>query len=315
MPASNGGPEPMSFNLRHLKYFIATAELGQVSRAAIELSVSQSAVTAAIRELEATLGTPLFIRSSLGMSLTEAGRRFLSQGYEIMDKVDEALRTPDTTELTGRLRVAATYTVIGYFLPMHLERIARRVPGLELNLSEMSRSALEDALVSRQVDIGVALTANITNPAIGRETLLRSPRRLWLPSRHPLVERDSIGFADVAEEPYVMLTVDEAAHTAMRYWTRTPYRPRVVMRTSSIEAVRSMVANGQGVSILSDMVFRPWSLEGRRLETRELDTETPSMDVGLVWAKDVPFTEAMAAFRDYFRSLFGAPQSTLSRLA
>ena len=83
----------MSFNLRHLKYFVATAELGQVSRAAMELSVSQSAVTAAIRELEQTLGATLFTRSSHGMTLTEAGRRFLSSGYEILSKVDEALQS------------------------------------------------------------------------------------------------------------------------------------------------------------------------------------------------------------------------------
>ena len=304
----------MSLNLRHLKYFVATAELGQVSRAAIELSISQSAVTAAIRDLEDTLGTPLFQRVSHGMILTEAGRRFLAQAYEILEKVDEALRTQDAVQLTGRLRIAATYTVIGYFLPMHLERIARLMPGVELQLHEMSRSALEDALVARRVDVGVALTGNITNPDIARETLLRSPRRLWLPARHPLLDRGSIGFAEVAREPYVMLTVDEAAHSAMRYWSRTSYSPRVLLRTSSIEAVRSIVANGQGVSILSDMVFRPWSLEGRRLETRELDTEIPSMDVGLVWSRDVQVTEPMTAFRDYFRNLFGAPQSAMPRL-
>jgi DNA-binding transcriptional LysR family regulator len=64
----------------------------------------------------------------------------------------------------------------------------------------------------------------------------------------------------VAEEPYIMLTVDEAAQTAMKYWSQSLYRPRVTLRTSSVEAVRSMVAGGEGVAILSDMVYRPWSL-------------------------------------------------------
>lgn len=113
----------VSFNLRHLKYFIATAELGQVSRAAVELSVSQSAVTAAIRELEAILGAALFVRSSLGMTLTESGRQFLSSGYEILAKVDDSLRAREPVELQGTLDVAASYTVIGYFLPFHLERL------------------------------------------------------------------------------------------------------------------------------------------------------------------------------------------------
>jgi len=298
----------MSYNLRHLKYFIATAELGQVSRAAIALSVSQSAVTAAIRELETLLGARLFHRSSLGMTPTKVGRRFLASGYEVMAKVEDSLQTSEPIALQGNLHLAASYTVMGYFLPVHLDRLSRTLPDITLNLREMSRAALEDALVSGQIDIGVALTSNITNPDITSETLLRSPRRLWLSSRHPLLTREKVTLEEVSREPYVMLTVDEAAHTSQRYWARCQMTPQVILRTSSIEAVRSMVANGQGVSILSDMVYRPWSLEGRRLETTEIVGDVPAMDVGLVWRKDVSFTPEMTAVREYFRSLFGTAQ-------
>ncbi len=302
----------MTYNLRHLKYFIATAELGQVSRAAVELSVSQSAVTSAIRELETILGATLFVRSSLGMSLTEAGRRFLSSGYEITAKVEESLQAEQPLDQTGTLEIAASYTVIGYFLPIHLDRLRRVMPAVSLHLREMTRTALEEALLAGQIDIGVALTSNIGNPDIASETLISSPRRLWLSSRHPLLERETLNLKDVSSEPYVMLTVDEAAHTAMRYWSKTQYRPNVILRTSSVEAVRSMVANGLGVSVLSDMVYRPWSLEGRRLETAELQEAIPPMDVGLVWRRDAEFTPQMSAFRSYFRGIFVMPQQPVS---
>ena len=298
----------MSYNLRHLKYFIATAELGQVSRAAIELSVSQSAVTAAIRELEAVLGVRLFQRSSLGMSLTEGGRRFLASGYDVIAKVEDSLQTSEAIALKGTLDLAASYTVMGYFLPVHLDRLTRTLPDIKLHLREMSRTALEDALVSGKIDIGVALTSNITNPEISTETLIRSPRRLWLPSRHHLLSREKVTLEEISREPYVMLTVDEAADTSQRYWAQCRMEPQIIVRTSSIEAVRSMVANGQGVSILSNMVYRPWSLEGRRLETTEIVDMVPAMDVGLVWRRNASFTHEMTAFRNYFRNLFGTPQ-------
>lgn len=304
----------MSYNLRHLKYFIATAELGQVSRAAMELSVSQSAVTAAVRELETVLGTQLFIRSAQGMSLTEAGRRFLAAGYEIVAKVEDSLRVTDTVGLRGELSIAASYTVIGYFLPVHLERLGRVMPEVTLRLSEMSRQGLEDALLSGQIEMAVALTSNISHPDLAKETLLSSPRRLWLSSRHPLSGAEGMGLSDVSGQPYVMLTVDEAADTAMRYWTATEYEPDVILRTSSIEAVRSMVANGQGVSILSDMVYRPWSLEGRRIEAVDLREPIPPMDVGLVWRRDMELSPISSAFRDYFRGLFGSPQTAIPSL-
>jgi DNA-binding transcriptional LysR family regulator len=103
----------------------------------------------------------------------------------------------------------------------------------------------------------------------------------------------------VAEEPYIMLTVDEASNTAQRYWNRTRYRPRTIFRTSSVEAVRSMVANGMGVTVLSDMVYRPWSLDGRRVEVVALADQVPSMDVGLAWAADAELDEAARAFIDF----------------
>lgn len=303
----------MSFNLRHLKYFVATAELGQVSRAAVELSVSQSAVTAAIKELEGVVGAPLFQRSARGMQPTPLGQRFLSSAHEILTKVEEAMQVREGPEVSGRLTIAATYTVIGYFLPVHLERLARAQPGLNLTIHEMPRELIEEGLLAGRVDIAVALTSNISNPELASQTLLGSRRRLWAPTRHPLLERDSVGLADVAEHPYVMLTVDEAAHTAMRYWAPTGRQPRIVLRTSSVEAVRSMVANGLGVTILSDMVYRPWSLEGRRLEQVNLADAAPPMDVGLVWRRGVEFTPAMKAFRDYFAARFLASPGAIAR--
>jgi DNA-binding transcriptional LysR family regulator len=101
-----------------------------------------------------------------------------------------------------------------------------------------------------------------------------------------------------------MLTVDEAAHTSLLYWSKTPYRPRVTLRTSSVEAVRSLVADGQGVAILSDMVLRPWSLEGKRIETIVPTDAIPPMDVGLAWRRNAAFTPSMQAFRSYFHQTF-----------
>ncbi|MGQ3028738.1 MAG: helix-turn-helix domain-containing protein, partial [Ferrovibrionaceae bacterium] len=60
----------MSLTVRQLKYFVATAELGQISQAAVEMSISQSAITTAVKELEAILGAALFRRTSVGMILT-----------------------------------------------------------------------------------------------------------------------------------------------------------------------------------------------------------------------------------------------------
>ena len=293
----------MSLSLKQVRYFIAAAESGQMSQAAVELGVSQSAVTSSIQQLESALAIRLFHRHPSGVSLTPDGSRFLQHARHIMAAVNEALRVPRTADsaLSGKVKVGVTYTVAGHFLPPHHARFMRTFPNVALDLYEAARPVIEDALLEGALEIGIVLVSNLEHRArLTSETLFRSRRQLWLPADHRLLQHATVPLAEVADEPYVMLTVDEASQTAGRYWARTPYRPNVIFRTASVEAVRSMVAAGMGISILSDMVYRPWSLDGQRIETRRLDGDIPSMDVGLAWRAGAVLSPAAQALRDFF---------------
>ena len=295
-------------NFRHLKFFVATAESGQVSRAATQLSISQSAVTSAIKELESELGTSLFFRTAQGMEMTEAGRDFLASTREILEKLELAKRMAQRqSPAKGSISIAATYTVIGYFLPPHLDRLQHMYPNLDIRISELNREGIEEGLLSNRFDLAVVLTSNIANSELKTKTLLRSSRRLWAANSHKFIREGKATFEDISREDYIMLTVDEAAHTTMRYWSLSAFKPKVTLRTSSVEAVRSMVANGQGVTILSDMVYRPWSLEGKRIGTTVTDYEIPSMDIGLAWRKGVEIRKPVASVIEYFNQSYLEP--------
>lgn len=299
----------MSLTLKQLRYFIAAAETGQISHAAMEMNVSQSAVTASIQGLEADLGVRLLTRGAQGVSVTPEGARFLARAKGIMAAVEDATRSPlgEETRVTGRLRLGLTYTVAGYFMARHYAAFRRSYPGITLEMSEQPRAAIENALVTGGLDMAVMLTSNLGNTAeLEAETLFRSRRRLWLPSDHPLLAAPGISLHDVAREPYVMLTVDEASRTAGRYWDALGLMPNVVFSTSSVEAVRSMVAAGMGVTILSDMVYRPWSLEGQRIEQRSTLEPVPSMDVGLSWARGRPLAPPAQVFRAFLSLTLGS---------
>jgi DNA-binding transcriptional LysR family regulator len=298
----------MTLSLKQVRYFIATANAGQVSQAAIELNVSQSAVTAALQQVEADLGVTLFTRRPSGMALTAEGARFLHHARNIMAAVNQAVSSPlsDDASQRGRVRVGVTYTVAGYFLSRHQVRFARTYPGIELELVELPRDAIEMGLQDHTLDTAVMLVSNLQDRRnLAYETLLRSRRRLWLPTEHPLLTADRVTLEDVAREPYVMLTVDEAARTAGRYWQGAGLAPRIVFETRSVEAVRSMVAAGTGVTILSDMVYRPWSLEGQRIETRNLVADIPTMDVGIAWKSRRERSLPTRLFHDFMSLTFG----------
>lgn len=298
----------LAITLKQLNYFIATAELGQVSHAAVELNISQSAVTAAIKALEADLGATLFERTHAGVRLTPEGGRFLDHARAVTAALASAVRSPlrQGEGPVGTIRLGITYTVMGYFMSRHYARFRKTYPRIALEVVELPRRVLERRLVRGDLDMAVMLVSNLGNTEeIDQEILIRSSRRLWLAADHPLLAREEIGFADVAKEDYVMLTVDEARITAENYWASLGLLPRTVLVTSSVEAVRSLVAAGMGVTILSDMVYRPWSLEGQRIEARRLVEPIPSMDVGLAWARDRPVPPAAAAFRGYMSVTVG----------
>lgn len=301
----------MEPSLRQIRYFIAAANAGQVSKAAMDINVSQSVITTAIKSLEDLVGSKLFERHSAGVSLTYEGNLFLDHARHIIESVEEAIRIPRRIrdDVSGSINLAVTYTVAGYFLPTYLSRFMRAFPNVKINLSEADRGNIEEGLVTGGFDLAVMLTSNLVNhEELSHDILLKNRRRLWVDAHHKFLKQPSVSLQDISAEPYLMLTVDEASNTAQRYWNRTPYKPNTIFRTSSVEAVRSMVANGMGVSILSDLVSRPWSLEGRRVELLEVAEKVPTMDVGLVWANSHTQSPVGKAFTEFMQLAMGVEQ-------
>ena len=117
----------MPFTLRQLQYFVAVAEQGSVSRAAQSLSISQSSVTEAIKELEGDLGVELFERHPRGLSITHKGHQFLRHATKILAGVSDARRTflAEGTASPGKLQLGVTSLVAGYVLSDLLARYRR----------------------------------------------------------------------------------------------------------------------------------------------------------------------------------------------
>jgi DNA-binding transcriptional LysR family regulator len=279
----------VGLTLRQIRYFVAVAETGKVITAASAIGISPSAITEAINDLEAAIGARLYERQQKGIKLTHEGYRFLQHSRNILAAVSDAsyaLTAAQPQRVAGRLRLGTTVTVAGYFLARPLARFRRVFPNIELDVVEHRRSMIERQLANGQLDLTVMLVSNLARQEeLAHETIVRSVRRLWMAANHPLLKRDIVRLADIAELPYIQLLIDEAEKTTTSYWRRHGLKPRVVFRTESVEAVRSLVATGAGITILSDMVFRPWSLDGDRLEVRELSDEIPTMDVGLAWRR------------------------------
>jgi DNA-binding transcriptional LysR family regulator len=110
---------------------------------------------------------------------------------------------------------------------------------------------------------------------------------------------------DLEDAPLVLLNVDEIAEAAEAACRLAGVRPRVAIRTQSVEAARSLVASGAGVAVLPDLTYRPWSLEGDRIEARELVEAIPPVEVAVAWRRGAPLPRAGEQFVALARAFRG----------
>jgi len=288
----------MSITLKQLQHFVATAQTGQVSRAAQRCYVSQPSLTTSLKNLEATLNVPLFTRHAAGLRLTVHGEGFLRHAEHILHSLDVAVEETKSSvsSVEGHVRIAITDTVSEYMLPKIIGAMRRQLPRVDVEPVERNRLDIEDGLRTGAFDLALVLVSNLSRSAdIRRENLLKSERRLWTALGHPLANRKSVPLREIAGLPFVLLDMDEHVETVRRYWGAVQLEPNVVFRTRSIEAVRSLVAQNVGVTILSDLVFRPWSHDGGRIRRTAMAGAVPSMDLGLAYRRDGALSKAASA--------------------
>jgi DNA-binding transcriptional LysR family regulator len=274
--------------LKQFRYFLAVAESDSVAAASRMLNIAQSAITKSVLELEDELGLVLFERSPKGMRLTPEGHRFQVKALRVIGAVADATRGvhPGATPLAGAITIGVTSLVAGYYLSEVFARFRRTCPGVDLQVVEDAPPFLEHLLINGELDIAIMVSNALGEPqALVAETLTRSPNRVWMAADHPLASQTEVGLAECVQHDLVVLQADRIELLMRSVWARHQLKPRTVLRTSSLEAVRSLVGVGAGLAVLPDFLYRPWTLDAEHVEVRTLRDAVPTVDVGLVWRR------------------------------
>ena len=290
--------------LRQFRYFIAVAESASVASASRMLNIAQSAVTKSILELEDLLGVQLFERSPRGMALTPDGHRFLASARKVLSTVADATRLhrEQPQQLGGVLSIGVTSLVAGYYLSELLSRFRRSCPGVQLHVVEEAPPFLEHLLINGELDVAIMVSNALSEPqALFTETLTRSPNRVWMASHHPLAAQEDVTLAQAARHDLVVLEADRIDDLMRAVWARHQLTVRALLKSSSLEAVRSLVGEGLGLAVLPDFLYRPWTLDAEHVEVRPLRDAVPTVDVGLIWRRGLALAPAAAEFIEVAR--------------
>ncbi len=272
--------------LRQLRYFVAVAEAGSLTRASAELHIAQQSLSQQIRTLEAQLGARLFERSSRGVELTDAGAVLLREARPVLARAEraaEAVRRAARGE-QGELRVGFLSTVANYFMPPVVRAFRERHPGVSLHTEDLTIAALVGGLREGTLDAGLSRPPLVAD--LATEVVLREPVAAVLPEGHPLAERAELTLADLADEPWVLTPRASWPPWHRLYdedFARAGYRPRVVQRGTTPQGLLALVAAGVGVTrlTLSSRTLRDGGVAFVPLAGEEAR-------VVLVWREDAP---------------------------
>jgi DNA-binding transcriptional LysR family regulator len=199
----------MHYTLPQLRAFVALAENGSFTRAAIRLNLSQPALTVQIRNLEAAFGAKLFDRDPRGVVLTRVGSDLAPPIKRLLREMDHALEEAVDTAvgLRGTIRIAALPSFASGRLPQAIVRYRKSHPAIGFVIRDAVASKATAAVLAGAVDLGLIAQVEMTNDL---DVLHEATDRLCLvaPASHPLVRKRRISLEDVAKYPLVLMESD-----------------------------------------------------------------------------------------------------------
>jgi DNA-binding transcriptional LysR family regulator len=286
------------FTLVQLRYFAAAAELGSMTAAARALTVSQSAVSTAVAQLEKELGVQLLLRHhARGLTLTAAGEEFYQELRSYLVHTSELAETARSAgeSLVGELTIGCFSTLGPFELPRMLSACERDHPDIRVSVLEAEHAALKQSLRAGRCELalmyGYDLDDDIDHVRVGDAT----PYVLvW--KGHRLARRKRVSLRELAEEPMVLLDLPHSSDYFERLVASVGFRPILRHRTAGFETVRALVANGHGWSVLNQRPASATTYDGSEVVTLEIKDDIEALPIVLASMRGIRLTRRAQAF-------------------
>ncbi|MET4540132.1 DNA-binding transcriptional LysR family regulator [Arthrobacter bambusae] len=277
----------MDVTLTQLRYFVEAAAQLSMTGAAVRLNVAQSAVSAAIAQLERHVGTQFFIRQrSKGLVLTPAGELFVRDAQAILAQVEESVdhARGEHQSVSGRIRIACFSTLAPFLLPGVLTKLREDHPALEAEVIETDTSGCISALLSGQAD--VALCYDLDLPEAIASSVVDTVRPyVALPPDHKLAGSKTVKLSSLSGEPFVLLDLPHTRDLMLSIARLGGQEADVRFRSASYETVRTFVARGLGYSILHQRPQHQLTYDGGQLAAVEIRDDVPELKTVLAHLK------------------------------
>jgi DNA-binding transcriptional LysR family regulator len=274
--------------LRHLRYFVAVAESENVSKAALQLHVSQPAVSRQVRDLEQELGFQLFVRSAKSLHLTEAGRIFLQESQAVLQRAEEAVKAGQAVAAAslGELHIGYAPSPTARMLPPTLRAFQERLPRVRVRLHDLSTEEMLAGVQEGKLQMALIVRPNRASlRGLHFEELARDSMCVAMAPDHAFARLRSVTPAQLATEPLITLTrkdYPEYHEYLASLFAGTNAKPKIAEEHDSASSLIAAVESGCGVAIMGQSLI---CSVGQRLKLVPLSPAPEPLVLGAIWLK------------------------------
>jgi LysR family hydrogen peroxide-inducible transcriptional activator len=276
--------------LKQLQYLVALHEHGHFGKAADSCFVSQSTLSAGLRELESLLGVTLVERTRRVVRFTPLGNQVVAKAHRLLREAEELSELVQShgAPLSGELRMSVIPTIAPFMLPHILPRLRRDYPDLKLFLREEPSGAACEGLHNGRTDcVLLALPfacGDVASQPLFDDRLFVAYQPQDMPSDPPAVP------AALIDETRLLLLEDGHClkDHALSACNRPELRAEATMLGTSLHTIVQMVDNGLGMTMLPEMALKAGILDHTNIVAKPLDADNAVRRIALVWRRASP---------------------------
>src|SRR5579884_256613 len=292
--------------VKQLQYLVALRRFGHFGRAADACFVTQSTLSAGLRELETLLGVTLVERTRRVVRFTALGEKIAAKAIAVLRETEELseMARAQGRPLHGELRMGVIPTIAPFLLPAMLPRLRTEWPDLKLYLREETSAAACEALHRGQLDC-VLLALPFSCGEVDSAALFDDPLFVAYP-RGEAPRARSITAAEIDENRLLLL---EDGHClkdhALSACNRPELRANAAMMGTSLHTLVQMVDNGLGVTFVPGMAIEAGILSGTAVDAKPLKSEHPYRRIALIWRRSSPRESEFQLLAESLRRIAG----------
>lgn len=297
--------------LTQLRHLIALSSHGHFGRAAQACFITQSSLSASIKELEATLGAVLVERTRRSVMITPLGLQTVNRARQVLRDVEDIadLVNAAGAPLSGALRLGVIPTIAPFLLPRVLPTLRQAYGGLKLYLIEKQSAPLLDDLAAGNVDL-LLLAFPYPCPKLKTRVFADDPFWVALPKGHMLASKERLDGHDLEGENLLLLGPGNCLRDhALSACGLAGQLGGAEFQATSLHTLVQMVDNGLGVTLLPKMAIDAGIARATGIQLRPIEGESLGRHIGLAWRASSPREHEFSLLADFFRDELATPLS------